>query len=229
VKLTIVILLIAPLAAAQGRPPKLLTDALRRLPGLTILDPAIDLRQPVNQEEANASRERHDRSWVKQDFDHDSVADIVVVVTERVDGRTRFGVLAVLAKNPGQVSWIEPLRADPIYGVKVWRERVFPIVCIACDYFPWYRWSGRAFVSSLPSASDALGVVIHDILVAPSEGAGVVAKSGTCQRVKVIDFREPWLDTRWYLVETLGRKHQRGWVPAQAVYNWWKGMCITEQ
>ena len=224
-KLTIIVLLIAPIASAEGRPPKLLTDALRRLPGLTILDPKIDLR---GDDLLQATGESAGPSFIEADFDHDGMVDVAAVVTARGKSETRFGVLAVLSSQPDRIFWLRPL-GRKLYGVDfykingpdgsvaVWRDRVAVWPCVACDAGTWFRWSGRAFVAELYSGSDVLAIADQEIFSEPSTGSRVIAKSGPCLRVKALNFRGADPQTRWYFIETVEAHPKRGWVGPEVV------------
>lgn len=230
-------LLSAVLTAGQPNPPQLLTNALQRLPGLTILEPKIDLRNIVSAQEVG------DESWAQADFDRDEVLDVAAIVTARAKSGTRFGLLVVLSSSPNRVFWLVPLAEAPLYGVEffrintntgsiVSRDRVVPVACTACDSGTWFRWSGRAFVRELYAADDVVATADQEILGEPHEGARIVAKSGPCARVKAIDFRGADPKTRWYFIETVERNPKRGWIPASAVFEtspvpqgklcWWK-------
>jgi hypothetical protein len=224
----VLVFLSAMLATAQATtPPQLLTDALIRLPGLTILNPASDLRGTL-EADVIPQLEKWGAAWIQADFNHDGLLDVAAVVTARAS-RTRFGLLAVLSGDPARIHWILPLREQPVYGVAffalndadgaslTWHDRIVPLDCVACDANEWMRWSGRTFEVELYAEYDVLAVDNQDIFGEPREGAKIIAKSGPCARVRTVDFRGQDPETRWYLIETFGAKPKRGWVPASAI------------
>ncbi len=212
---------------AQSKPPKLLTEAVRTLPGLTILDPKIDFQGDRLIEQLKSIPNYpvpSFPSWVENDFDHDGLTDVVAAVTAREKTGRRFGLLAVNSRTPKNIIWIQSLGPQVLYGVDFYRingvaskERIEILTCIACDATGWVRWSGNAYELELYSVRDHLIAVPSDLFAEPNINAHVLKKSATCTRIRMIDYRGSEWQKRWYLVEMLGSKLMRGWIPASSV------------
>jgi hypothetical protein len=220
-------ILLSAIGIAAELPP-LLEGALKRTTGLAILKPEIDLRDAL---EADQVRELHKFGidpWLQGDVDHDGVLDVAAVVTARGAHGRRFGVLAVLSTQPERTFWIIQLRDAPLYGISfvkgigdqqpsLLRDRIEPASCFACDANSWVRWSGRAFEWELYSEDDVLAIADQKIFEMPNENARSVARSGSCARIRVLDFRGQDPNTRWYWIETMETKSKKGWIPASAI------------
>ena len=225
------ILIFALLSAVMVRaqnPPALLQGALKRMPGVTILDPKIDFAGFANAEDPVAAG--YWPPWVSGDFDHDGKPDVVAVLTRRESSGIQFAVLAVHSRNPERMIWISKMAPPIYYGVtflqenfsdrppNIWKDRILPLGCVSCDANSWVRWTGRSYEWGLFSSSDELVAGEQDIFSVPDENARVVGKSGKCTRMRAIDFRGSEPQTRWYLIETISGKRMKGWVPASVLH-----------
>ena len=109
-----VIMLLVSAVAAQPMPPQFLEQGLRTLPGLRLLDPAVDLVGGYTVEQLNGFGNWP--PWVMTNVDRDGRSDVVAVVV-KPGTRPQFGVIAVHAGRQSFVQWVSALGDDPINGV----------------------------------------------------------------------------------------------------------------
>lgn len=219
-----VVLTLLPVAAmeAQIAPPALLTQALERLPGTSLLDPPRDLASG-NSIQKDLIRLGFWPPWVSVDLDHDGKPDVVAAVVQRKQGQTLYGIFAIHAAQPERANWIIPLGESDLSGVAAggkWGDRVVPLDCLGCDSNPWFRWSGSAYELELYNVGERVPIgsadtyAPLDVYAEPVQGAGVVAKVDQCTRVKIVERTGTSHETRWYLVEVPGESGIRAWIPA---------------
>src|SRR5215831_7145044 len=100
--------------AAQPKEPPLLEQAMRRLSGVRLLDPSVDLAGGYTVEELKEFG--YWPPWVVRDLDRDGRPDVAAVVVK--PGPTpQFGVVAVHARTPRTVHWVVPLQTQVVNGV----------------------------------------------------------------------------------------------------------------
>ena len=198
-----------------------LTDALRRLPGVSILDPSRDL-VGITAEEIKG----YDLwpSWVVKDLDGDGRQDVVVTVVKRVAQGTQYGVFAVHAAAPQTIHWVIEMQKQRLDGVGVSKDgKVTPLFCIRCDGNAWFRWSGQSYQAELFAVGETIAVGTPDeqeplsLFAQPSRGSQTLRRLRNCTKGKVLRISGSTYQTRWYLVELLSPKGIRGWVPASKV------------
>jgi hypothetical protein len=156
----VLLLVSAALATAQPKPPALLEQALRQLPGVNILNPPVDLPGGYTIDQLKGFG--YWPPWVAVDLDRDGRTDVVATVVKRVAGKTLFGVLAVHAQAPMTIYWVVGLQAHIINGVAVGgfsgRDTVTPLFCLECDALSWFRWSGKSYEAELYAVGERLTI-----------------------------------------------------------------------
>jgi hypothetical protein len=218
-KLAMLTVLAANWVLAQQQPPALLADALRRLPGVGLLDPTRDLH------DGHTIQQLRDLGywppWVVADLDHDGKPDVVAAVVRRAAQGTQFGVLAIHAHAPTQIQWVQRLDNHIIIGVTVDKpDRVAPLYCTECDSNPWFRWSGTSYELELYAVGESIPIAAFPsrqtlgVFSSPNLGAKTVVTVESCTGGKVLDVRGTSRETRWYYVEVELPKPARGWIPA---------------
>jgi hypothetical protein len=226
VRTALFLFLSASCVIAQPKPPGLLEEALRQIPGLRLLNRAVDIPDDsVEKKDAPLS------PWVVTDLDHDGRPDVVAAVVKRVTTKTQFGVVAIHTKVPKQLHWVVPFGAQLIYGVQAgghWGAIVFPLYCIACDTNPFYRWSGHAYElglfslgESIPLGSSTQGTV--ELFAEARLKSGIAGNVANCTEAKILATTGTSRESRWYQVEVRGPKLLRGWVRATSIDT---GACI---
>jgi hypothetical protein len=225
-RMALFLILAVRCACAQPKPPASLTDALRKLPGVRLLNRTVDI--------PNDGVEKKDAPrwpWVVTDLDHDGQPDVIAAVVKGAANETQFGVVAVHAKTPTQLYWVVPLGARLIYGVQAGGHGnpiVFPLYCIACDTNPFYRWSGHAYELELFSVGETVPIgsfpeQIMELFAAPRRISGIAGKVANCTEAKILATTGTSRESRWYQVEVRNPKLLRGWVPAASINI---GACI---
>ena len=225
------LILSASWVVAQPKPPTLLEDALRKLPGVHVLEPSlVNLRGGGTADDLK--RDGYWHPWAVADLDRDGIPDVAAAVVKRTPSGTQYGVLAVHARTPMQVNWMVPLDTTPINGVVVGGffgpDTVEPLYCYRCDANPWFRWSGHAYELELFSVGQTfpLGSSTERIIELFTESrlkSGIAGKVVNCMEAKILATTGTSRDTRWYQVEVRGPKLQRGWVRAKTIDT---GACI---
>lgn len=213
---------------AQPKLPTLLEDALRKLPGVHVLEPSL-VNLPGGGTVDELKRDGYWHPWAVGDLDRDGLPDVVAAVVQRTPTGAQYGVLAVHAHAPQQFHWVVQLDTTPINGVVVGGffgpHTVEPLYCYPCDANPWFRWSGRSYEFEFCAIGERIQVV-WDIYALPSSDAKKFARPKACTNAKVISFRGTSYETRWYFVELLLSKPVRGWIPAEAAR--FKGDCFAD-
>jgi hypothetical protein len=214
-------LLLGALAAVQPSLPSSLAEAIRRTPGLRLLDPAVDV---VGYSVDELKRFGLWPSWITTDVDRDGRPDVIAVVV-RSGPTPQYGVIAVHAGG-APVHWVAPLGDTPISGVAIGpaRDTVTPLFCIECDSNSWYRWSGRGYEAELYAVGERITIASADV----HEPVGLYARAARdsklvfqvrpCSDVVVRRVAGAAAD-RWYFVETADRARLRGWLPASLTFS----------
>lgn len=214
-----IVLLFSASVVGQGTMPALLDQAMRRLPGLRLLDPSVDLvGRGYTLEELKSFG--YWPPWVITDVDRDGRADVVAVVVK--PGMTpEFGVVAVHSRRAAMIQWVARLGPEAINGVTTGPapDTVAPLHCVECDANSWYRWSGRSYEPDLYAVGERIAIATHE----RNQALGLFARAtrdstflfqveacteGVVRRVAGSEAE------RWYFVETQGRNRVRGWIPA---------------
>lgn len=232
-KRAILLPMLAILAVGQSKPPALLVDALRRLPGVHLLEPSL-VSLPGGGTVDDLKRDGFWPPWVVADLDRDGLPDVVAAVVKRTPKDVRFGVLAVHAGMPTQIQWVVRLETKPINGVQLGTpfgpDTVEPLYCVRCDANPWFRWSGRSYEVEFFASGQRVAVASEEdsnaanLFVLPSREARKFMPVSLCAKARVISFRGASYETRWYFVELLLPKPVRGWLPASNVL--FEGDCF---
>jgi hypothetical protein len=225
----VLLLVSATIAAAQPKPPALLEQALRRLPGVSILNPPVDLPSGYTIDQLKAFG--YWPPWVVVDLDRDGRPDVVATVVRHASKGTEFGVLAVHAQAPVKVHWIAQFGKEEINGVAAggrFGDRVTPLYCIECDSNSWFRWSGSSYEVELFAIGERIGIASDPSIDYPELASGTLAVFGLPSREsKVVGRVKPCTiarivgvqgsssyESRWYLVEIPKPKPVRAWIPA---------------
>lgn len=219
------LILSASCVFGQPKPPALLVEALRRLPGVHVLEPSlIDLQGGGTADDLK--RDGFWPPWVVADLDRDGLPDVVAAVVKRTPDGVRYGVVAVHAQTPAELHWVVRLDTKPINGVKIGvfgRDTVEPLYCDRCDANPWFRWSGRSYELEFYAIGDRIAVAPEEnsntvnLYVLPSRNSRKLIPLKVCAKAKVLGFRGTSYETRWYFVELLQPKPVRGWLPVSSV------------
>jgi hypothetical protein len=212
------VLLVSAIVTGQTTEPALLEQAMRRLPGLRLLDPSVDLVGSYTIDELKSLG--YWPPFVTTDVDRDGRPDIVAVVV-KLGSRPQFGVIAVHARSAASIQWVEALEDRLINGVtmKQARDTVMPLHCVECDSNSWYRWSGRSYEADLYAVGERIAIATYQ----PDDTIGLFARATrdsrllfpveTCTQAVVRRVAGSEAE-RWYFVETRGRERVRGWIPA---------------
>lgn len=220
---------------AQPKPPALLQDALRKLPGIDVLEPSL-VRLPGGSTADDLKRDGYWHPWIVGDLDRDGLPDVVAAVVKRTSAGTQYGVLAVHARTPTQFHWVVRLDTTAINSVAVGGfqgpDAVTPLYCYECDGNPWFRWSGRYYEPEFYAVGDRIQIDVEEnsktanLYVLPSRDARKPIAVKECTGAKVLSFRGTSYDARWYFVELLIPKPVRGWIPAETARI--KGDCYVD-
>jgi len=215
----LILILSANCAFAQSKPPTLLEDALRKLPGVHLLDRALDI--------PDDSLEKKDAPllpWIVADLDHDGRPDVVAVVATHIATETQFGVVAVHGRTPIKLNCVIPLGNQLIYGVIVEGpfSVVLPLFCIACDANAWFNWTGHSYEMESFGIGQHLSIdhsepgipVAMEIYALPKQTSRIVGRVKPCTKAKVLAIRGTTTETRWYFVDVFLSQSLRGWIPA---------------
>ena len=198
--------------------PPLLADAIRRLPGLRLLDPSVDLSGIYTIDEIKSFG--YWPPWIERDLDRDGRSDVVAVVV-KPGSSPQFGVIAVHARQRTSIHWVEPLGEKPINGVGKGpaADTVTPLFCIECDTNDWYRWSGHAYEAELYAVGERIAIATYE----EDQKLGLFARGTRDSKflfpvdacTLAIVLRVAGSDAeRWYFVETQDHDRVRGWIPA---------------
>ena len=200
-------------AAQQPAPPALLSDALKREPGVRLLDPATDLRDYSQNE---LEQFGYWPPWLVHDFDRDKRPDVVAVVVKPSPDGTEYGVAAIHARAPQQIEWVVPLDKEPINGVAKGpaSDTVMPLFCIECDSNLWLRWSGEEYELTLYAVGEKIDVGSETqaevpLYTSPNPASKTVTTVEHCTTV-VVRKVGGTPEQRWYFVESPDGR--RGWV-----------------
>jgi hypothetical protein len=206
-------------------PPALLSDALRRAPYPSLLDPG-KLWGTDDYTEEDIRRFGYWPPWLSTDLDGDGRTDVAAVVTAQSKSGVSYGVLVLHASAPSQPLWIVPLGPHRIYGLASGPgpNAVVPLFCIECDTNAFYRWNGKAYEERLYAFGEAvviavygqetsLGLFQRPYLASPSIFSVEPCLVAQVTQVLIGDDGE-----RWYEVEVQQRgKRTRGYVPGAYV------------
>jgi hypothetical protein len=223
------LLMSATIAPAQPKLPTLLEQALRRLPGVNLLNPPVDLPSGYTIDQLKGFG--YWPPWVVVDLDRDGRPDIVATVVRRASNGTEFGVLAVHAQAPVKVHWIAQFGKEKINGVAAggrFGDRVTPLYCIECDSNSWFRWSGSSYEVELFAIGERIGIASDPSIDYPELASGTLAVFGLpsreskavarvkpCTIVRIVSVQgSSSYESRWYLVEIPKPKRVRAWIPA---------------
>jgi len=215
----LLMLLLGLVLVDQPKPPRLLEQALARLPGLRLLDPSIDLAGGYTVDELKDFG--YWPPWVVRDVDRDGRPDVVAVVVRPALGGSEFGVLAIHARTPMSAQWVVPLGNQRINGVAAGRARdvITPLFCIECDANAWFRWSGLLYEAELYAIGERIAIATYDqdqtvgLFGRPTRESRLGFNVAVCMQAVVRRVGGSEQD-RWYFVETRARKPVRGWIPA---------------
>jgi hypothetical protein len=213
------LILSANFVLAQPKPPALLVEALRQLPGVHLLNRALDI--------PDDSLEKNDAPlvpWIVADLDHDGRPDVVTVVAKHIATETQFGVVAVHARTPAKLNWVVPLGNELIYGVIAEGPFgvVVPLFCIACDANAWFNWTGQSYEMESFGIGQRLSIdhsepglpVAMEVFALPKETSRIIGRVKPCTKAKVVAVRGTTTETRWYFVDVFLSQSLRGWIPA---------------
>jgi hypothetical protein len=226
---TVLLLVSATIATAQPKPPALLEQALRRLPGVSLLNPPVDLPSGYTIDQLKGFG--YWPPWVVVDLDRDGRPDVVATTVRHSAAGAQFGVLAVHAQAPADVHWVAQFGNERINGVAAggrFGDRVTPLYCIECDSNSWYRWSGSSYEVELFAIGERIGIASDPTIDYPELASGTLAVFGLpSRRSKVVAHVKPCTiarivsvqgsssyESRWYLVEIPKPKRVRAWIPA---------------
>jgi hypothetical protein len=201
--------------------PPLLADAIRRLPGLRLLDPSVDLPGIYTVEEIKSFG--YWPPWSERDLDHDGRRDVVAVVV-KPGSSPQFGVMAVHARQRTVVHWVAPLGQKTIEGVAKGdaADTVEPLFCIECDTNSWYRWSGHAYEAELYAVGERITIATYDehqklgLFARGTRESKLLFRVDPCTQATVLRVAGSE-GNRWYFVETRDHDRIRGWVPSSFV------------
>lgn len=211
--------LLAFLTGQVSQPPPLLTDVLRT-EGLEIVDP--DRHFPGRGYTRQELVELGAWSpWVSLDVDGDRRRDVIAAVARRKGDQLLFGVVAVHAREPRRVRWVEVPASDVIHGVVADPSgSITPLHCVECDANPWYRWSGRSYEAGLYARGEeiVLATAEKDVRLGlferPDRASKLIAQFEECTTTAtVLESRGNDYPNRWYLVELKAAVRTRGWIP----------------
>jgi len=215
--------LLSVFAMAQNNSPVLLQNALRHLPGVSLLDPA-DLMLPEGITFEMLKKDGLWSPWVAGDLDRDARTDAAATVVGRTQQGMQYGVLAVHANSPTMIHWVLPLDKLPIHGVAADKDGTLtPYRCVYCDANGWFNWTGKQYDFMQFGIGQVLAIGIDfgvaegtELFARPQSDARIVGRVNQCTKAKVIAVRGTQYKTRWYFVEAILRQPVRGWAPADS-------------
>jgi hypothetical protein len=217
----------ATMAFGQEQAPPVLTDALRTLDGVRILEPRF-----LDPKIGTLAQLKHDHAWspwAVGDTDRDDVQDVIAVVVKPTPKGPQYGVVAVHGSEPNRIHWVVPMDKTIINGVALDHAGfIEPRYCVYCDANPWYNWTGSAYRAEVFGVGQVLAVgedipgadTVVDLVARATEGSRIVGRVKGGTRATVVAIRGTDFESRWYLVDAHLAKALRGWIPGSYASTW---------